>query len=152
MGVIFPWLKRLKDICCTPVVISFQCIALCAAIDSIQYQQSAKNCTLLTLSVLAGSCGGQGIKKRRHRCSAALESNISTDLPNEALGELSEGLEGPVQAIYLLSLLGFLVVGAYLVVRQVLIRRELEDAAKVLGDRIRSGSASSEVSSATEGK
>ena len=64
---------------------------------------------------------------------------------NEVL-ELAEGLEGPVQAVYLLSLLGFLVVGAYLVVRQVLIRRELEDAAKVLGDRIRSGSASSEVS------
>ena len=69
----------------------------------------------------------------------------TTRVSNEVL-ELAEGLEGPVQAVYLLSLLGFLVVGAYLVVRQVLIRRELEDAAKVLGDRIRSGSASSEVS------
>lgn len=61
------------------------------------------------------------------------------------LGDVAEGLETPVQAIYLITLLGFLVVGAYLVVRQVLIRRELEDAAKSLGDRIRSGSASSEV-------
>lgn len=34
-------------------------------------------------------------------------------------GELSEGLETPVQLIYLVTLLGFLVVGAYLVVRQV---------------------------------
>lgn len=66
-------------------------------------------------------------------------------LPNEVAGDLSEGLETPVQAIYLITLLGFLVVGAYLVVRQVLIRRELEDAAKSLGDRIRSGNASSEV-------
>ena len=74
-------------------------------------------------------------------------SHSMPNLPNEALGEISEGLEGPVQAVYLISLLGFLVVGAYLVVRQVLIRRELEDAAKVLGDRIRSGSASSEVCS-----
>lgn len=79
------------------------------------------------------------------RLLAVLDSSAAAELPNETLGELGEGLEGPVQAIYLLSLLGFLVVGAYLVVRQVLIRRELEDAAKVLGDRIRSGSASSEV-------
>lgn len=49
-----------------------------------------------------------------------------------------------MQLIYLLTLLGFLVVGAYLVVRQVLIRRELEEAAKVLGERIRTGSEDSE--------
>jgi tetratricopeptide (TPR) repeat protein len=49
-----------------------------------------------------------------------------------------------VQAIYLAALLGFLAVGAYLVVRQVLIRNELEEAAKVLGDRVRAGEASSE--------
>jgi hypothetical protein len=41
--------------------------------------------------------------------------------------------------------MGFLVVGAYLVVRQVLIRRELEEAAKVLGERVRTGDASGEV-------
>lgn len=35
------------------------------------------------------------------------------------VAQLSEGLELPVQLIYLVSLLGFLVVGAYLVVRQV---------------------------------
>lgn len=34
-------------------------------------------------------------------------------------GDLSEGLETPVQLLYLVTLLGFLVVGAYLVVRQV---------------------------------
>ena len=36
-----------------------------------------------------------------------------------AFGDLAEGLEEPVQALYLVFLLGFLVVGAYLVVRQV---------------------------------
>ncbi len=61
------------------------------------------------------------------------------------LEELGEGLEAPVQIIYLAVLLGFLVVGAYLIVRQVLIRRELEEAAKVLGERIRTGKASPEV-------
>lgn len=58
--------------------------------------------------------------------------------------DLAEGLETPVQLIYLATLLGFLVVGAFLVVRQVLIRRELEEAAKVLGERIRLGEASAE--------
>ena len=38
---------------------------------------------------------------------------------NAVLGELGEGLEAPVQLLYLISLLGFVVVGAYLVVRQV---------------------------------
>lgn len=38
---------------------------------------------------------------------------------NAVLGDLGEGLEAPVQLLYLISLLGFVVVGAYLVVRQV---------------------------------
>lgn len=35
------------------------------------------------------------------------------------LGDVAEGLEAPVQLAYLVTLMGFLVVGAYLVVRQV---------------------------------
>lgn len=35
------------------------------------------------------------------------------------VADLAEGLEAPVQLVYLVTLLGFLVVGAYLVVRQV---------------------------------
>jgi tetratricopeptide (TPR) repeat protein len=58
--------------------------------------------------------------------------------------DLADGLETPVQLIYLLTLLGFLAVGAFLVVRQVLIRRELEEAAKVLGERVRAGEATAE--------
>ncbi|KXZ52747.1 hypothetical protein GPECTOR_8g139 [Gonium pectorale] len=57
---------------------------------------------------------------------------------------LGEGLETPIQLIYLLTLLGFLAVGAYLVVRQVLIRRELDEGAKGLGERIRTGEATCE--------
>ena len=82
-------------------------------------------------------------RKAGLQCRASVTS--VEGLTNQVLGDFSEGLETPVQAIYLVTLLGFLVVGAYLVVRQVLIRRELEDAAKSLGDRIRSGNASSEV-------
>ena len=35
--------------------------------------------------------------------------------------DLAEGLEAPVQLLYLATLLGFVAVGAYLVVRQVLV-------------------------------
>ena len=61
--------------------------------------------------------------------------------------EIGEGLEAPVQLAYLVTLMGFLVVGAFVVVRQVLIRRELEEAAKVMGERVRSNDASGEVRS-----
>lgn len=65
--------------------------------------------------------------------------------PSPVLGSVGEGIEGPIQVVYLSILLSFLVVGAYLVVRQVLARRELEEAAKVFGDRVRSGEGSGEV-------
>jgi hypothetical protein len=64
----------------------------------------------------------------------------------QPLFDTAEGLETPIQLIYLLALLGFLAAGAYLVVRQVLIRRELDEAAKSLGERIRTGEATCEVS------
>jgi len=62
----------------------------------------------------------------------------------QPLYALSEGLETPIQLIYLLSLLGFLAGGAYLVVRQVLVRRELDEAAKALGERVRTDEANCE--------
>ncbi|EFJ45362.1 hypothetical protein VOLCADRAFT_118323 [Volvox carteri f. nagariensis] len=65
------------------------------------------------------------------------------EVPQE-LFSLGEGLETPIQLIYLVTLLGFLAVGAYLVVRQVLIRRELDEGAKGLGERIRTGEATCE--------
>jgi tetratricopeptide (TPR) repeat protein len=58
--------------------------------------------------------------------------------------ELAQGLEAPVQIAYLTALLALLAGGSYLVVRQVLVRRELEESAKALGERVRDGSASAE--------
>lgn len=52
--------------------------------------------------------------------------------PNVAYGEVSAVLEAGVQLLYLGALLALLGVGSFLVVRQVLIRRELESAAKEL--------------------
>ncbi len=69
--------------------------------------------------------------------------SIST-ITNPLYPPIAEGLEAPVQLIYLSLLLSFLAVGAYLVVRQVLVRRELEEAAKVLGERVRTNTASAE--------
>ncbi|PNH01035.1 hypothetical protein TSOC_013110 [Tetrabaena socialis] len=70
-------------------------------------------------------------------------ASVAAAVPQELM-VLGEGLETPIQLIYLLTLLGFLGVGAYLVVRQVLIRRELDEGAKGLGERIRTGEANCE--------
>ncbi|GAQ82847.1 hypothetical protein KFL_001260170 [Klebsormidium nitens] len=71
---------------------------------------------------------------------------LSLDLPplNPVYGEVGAVLELSVQLIYLLGLLALLGTGSFLVVRQVLIRRELENAAKDLQDRVRMGIASAE--------
>lgn len=61
-----------------------------------------------------------------------------------AVADLSEGLETPVQLFYLLTVLTILVAGAFLVVRQVLVRNQLEETIKVLGERKRKGEATAE--------
>lgn len=86
--------------------------------------------------------GAVGVSQASIVADAA--SSVVAPLPHE-LFVLGEGLETPIQLIYLLTLLGFLSVGAYLVVRQVLIRRELDEGAKGLGERIRTGEATCEV-------
>lgn len=72
------------------------------------------------------------------------EKGVVQAAPVDVLYEIGEGLEAPVQLVYLTTLLGFLVVGAYFVVRQVLFNREMEEAAKVLGERVRNEEASAE--------
>jgi tetratricopeptide (TPR) repeat protein len=65
-------------------------------------------------------------------------------IPAETYDYLAEGLELPVQLVYLTTLLGFLFVGAFVVVRQVLFKREMEEMAKDIGDRVRNQEASPE--------
>lgn len=60
---------------------------------------------------------GKQCRQQGGVCGAGV--GLSEGVVNPVLGELAEGLETPVQALYLVTLLGFLVVGAYLVVRQV---------------------------------
>ena len=57
--------------------------------------------------------------KRRHTAHRCYSIPILATAQPMQVTELAEGLEAPVQLVYLVTLLGFLVVGAYLVVRQV---------------------------------
>eukprot|EP01025_Chloroclados_australasicus_P048843 TRINITY_DN5543_c0_g3_i1.p2 TRINITY_DN5543_c0_g3~~TRINITY_DN5543_c0_g3_i1.p2 ORF type:complete len:255 (+),score=28.65 TRINITY_DN5543_c0_g3_i1:94-858(+) len=109
-----------------------------ALYNKVGLQTQPRNTKLLIRNVL-------GEQFYQTQLSQALNFQVSyVNDKNNELYSLGEGLETPVQLIYLLALLGFLVVGAYLVVRQVLIKRELEEAAKVLGERIRSNKAGCE--------
>lgn len=63
---------------------------------------------------------------------------------NPVYGESAALLEASVQVLYLGALLALLGAGSFLVVRQILVRRELENAAKELQERVRSGAASCE--------
>lgn len=62
-------------------------------------------------------------------------------LPPTVVWDISEGLELPVQLIYLTTLLGFLSVGAYVVVQQVLSKRGMDEMAKDIGERSRNDEA-----------
>eukprot|EP00242_Pyramimonas_sp_CCMP2087_P015827 CAMPEP_0198210730 /NCGR_PEP_ID=MMETSP1445-20131203/22095_1 /TAXON_ID=36898 /ORGANISM="Pyramimonas sp., Strain CCMP2087" /LENGTH=265 /DNA_ID=CAMNT_0043884871 /DNA_START=114 /DNA_END=911 /DNA_ORIENTATION=+ len=62
----------------------------------------------------------------------------------QVFGEIALGLDTGVQLLYLGALLTLLAGGSFLVVRQVLVRRELENTAKDMGEKVRSGRAVSE--------
>ena len=68
--------------------------------------------------------------------------STTASLPAEAISGLADGLELPVQLIYLLTLLGFLSVGAVVVVREVLSKRGMDEMAKDIGERVRMQEAS----------
>lgn len=89
-------------------------------------------CTKGLLSAaLTGSCSRRNpanpcLTKQLRSSSRAQRQQLScfSSLPNASgypmlTADLAEGLEAPVQLLYLATLLGFLAVGAYLVVRQV---------------------------------
>lgn len=62
----------------------------------------------------------------------------------QVLGDIALGLDTSVQLLYLSALLALLAAGSFLVVRQVLVRRELESTAKDIGEKVRAGRAESE--------
>ena len=78
------------------------------------------------------------------RARAAREALPAPDVAPAVIAEVADGLEGGIQAIYLGSLLAILGFAGFIIVRQVLIRRELDDSAKKMGERIRAGNATAE--------
>mmetsp|Transcript_63576 Transcript_63576/g.201053 ORF Transcript_63576/g.201053 Transcript_63576/m.201053 type:complete len:295 (+) Transcript_63576:143-1027(+) len=90
---------------------------------------------------LSASVEGKGESRMNSVSPAAL---AAFPLASMYMGDLSSGLGGSVQLLYLGGILTLLGGAGYLIVRQVLIRRELDEAAKELGERVRSGGASSE--------
>lgn len=76
-----------------------------------------------------------------HATSAIVTNAVAT---NPVVTQIAEGLEAPVQLLYLSLLLALLSGAAFAVVRQVLVRREMDERSKVLGELIRTGDATSE--------
>ncbi|XVF63268.1 hypothetical protein PTKIN_Ptkin09bG0074100 [Pterospermum kingtungense] len=69
-------------------------------------------------------------------------ANASENTGGNAVYEIGELFELGIQLSYLLLLLGLLGVGTFFVIRQVLVRRELDLSAKELQEQVRSGDAS----------
>ncbi|XP_062101226.1 tetratricopeptide repeat domain-containing protein PYG7, chloroplastic [Humulus lupulus] len=69
-------------------------------------------------------------------------AHASESIKYNAVYEVGEFFELGIQLSYLLILLGFLGVGTFFVIRQVLVRRELDLSAKELQEQVRSGDAS----------
>ncbi|KAL4341869.1 hypothetical protein GQ457_08G008500 [Hibiscus cannabinus] len=69
-------------------------------------------------------------------------ANASEISSGDAVYEIGELFELGIQLSYLLLLLGLLGVGTFFVIRQVLVRRELDLSAKELQEQVRSGDAS----------
>ncbi|XP_039028372.1 tetratricopeptide repeat domain-containing protein PYG7, chloroplastic-like isoform X2 [Hibiscus syriacus] len=69
-------------------------------------------------------------------------ANASEITNGDSVYEIGELFELGIQLSYLLLLLGFLGVGTFFVIRQVLVRRELDLSAKELQEQVRSGDAS----------
>ena len=68
---------------------------------------------------------------------------LATNTVSSSISEIS-ALEGNIQGFYLGTLLLILGFSGFIVVRQVFIRRELDDQAKRTGERIRAGNATSD--------
>ncbi|GMN51962.1 hypothetical protein TIFTF001_021119 [Ficus carica] len=69
-------------------------------------------------------------------------AHASDNINANAVYEVGELFELGIQLSYLILLLGFLGVGTFFVIRQVLVRRELDLSAKELQEQVRSGDAS----------
>lgn len=103
------------------------------------------------IAPVASRVGVRAVPAPRARIVAPRRGDIATrealpaaDVAPAVIAEVADGLEGGIQFVYLGSLLAILGFAGFIVVRQVLIRRELDESAKQMGERIRSGDATAE--------
>ncbi|KAJ7973947.1 Tetratricopeptide repeat protein [Quillaja saponaria] len=73
---------------------------------------------------------------------SAQVAHASDTLKTNEIFEIGELFDLGIQLLYLILLLGLLGAGTYFVIRQVLVRRELDLSAKELQEQVRSGDAS----------
>ncbi|OVA14953.1 Tetratricopeptide repeat-containing domain [Macleaya cordata] len=86
--------------------------------------------------ISASSCGAMTW------LSSAQAAHSSEEIRINSVYEIGELFELGIQLSYLLLLLGLLGAGTFFVIRQVLVRRELDLSAKELQEQVRSGDAS----------
>jgi len=96
-----------------------------------------------TSSALSTSSSVSTWTREGAREGIAARGDVVVSRAVPVIGDVAE-LEGGIQAFYLGMLLTILGGAGFIVVRQVLIRRELDDQAKKMGERIRAGNASAE--------
>ncbi|XP_059631914.1 tetratricopeptide repeat domain-containing protein PYG7, chloroplastic [Cornus florida] len=87
------------------------------------------------ICISAFSCGAISL------FTSAQVAQASVDVKINEVYEIGELFELGIQLSYLLLLLGLLGVGSFFVIRQVLVRRELDLSAKELQEQVRSGDA-----------
>lgn len=96
------------------------------------------------LLTTGGGDPAQLLNTWHHETMLLVEPSKLPALALMPIGSIAEGLELPVQLAYLLLLVAIVGSGAFVVIRQALIRRELDESAKKLGEAIRGGEATSE--------
>ncbi|XP_010665120.1 tetratricopeptide repeat domain-containing protein PYG7, chloroplastic isoform X1 [Vitis vinifera] len=98
--------------------------------------EDATNAKRPLIAVSALSCGVASW------LTSAQVAHSSEDVKMNVVYEVGELFELGIQLSYLLLLLGLIGVGTFFVIRQVLVRRELDLSAKELQEQVRSGDAS----------
>jgi len=120
---------------------------------SAKNQRHTVSCSLSIASSRTGTLVGLGVRsgvgdRRARRAAATTARAVPEDVivlaPPSPIADVAAGLEGGIQAIYLGSLLVILGFAGFIIIRQVFIRRELDESAKQMGERIRSGEATAE--------
>jgi len=113
-----------------------------------QEQRRSKNVSVVALKTTRNETRSskRGSAVQTSALSVDVLSSSSTEAAASAGAALSDisALEGNIQGFYLGTLLLILGFSGFIVVRQVLIRRELDDQAKKTGERIRAGNATSD--------